>query len=105
MASARRTRISSVPNAARAIVPFCAILLILANKLCIVKLQPLGSEEQPAHWKQKTLTLIGVGVFVLFLAGLGIYTFVLAVSTKLHPDPKDVPSVALAAPSQSGLPR
>jgi CubicO group peptidase (beta-lactamase class C family) len=43
--------------------------------------------------------LIGVGVFVVFLAGLGIYTFVMAVSTKLHPNPKDVPSVALAAPS------
>ena len=43
--------------------------------------------------------LIGVGVFMLFLAGLGIYTFVIAVSTKLHPDSKDVPSVALAAPS------
>ena len=35
---------------------------------------------------------------VVFLAGLGIYTFVIAVSTKLHPNPKDVPSVTLAAP-------
>jgi serine beta-lactamase-like protein LACTB len=60
----------------------------------------LRSEEEPGHWKQKALTLIGVGVFVLFLAGLGIYTFVMTVSTKLHPNPKDVPSVALAAPSQ-----
>jgi CubicO group peptidase (beta-lactamase class C family) len=30
---------------------------------------------------------------------MGIYTFVVAVSTKLHPNPKDVPSVALAVPS------
>ena len=59
----------------------------------------MRSEVEPGHWKQKALTLIGVGVFVLFLAGLGIYTFVMAVSTKLHPNPKDVPSVALAAPS------
>src|SRR4029078_2219486 len=35
---------------------------------------------------------------VVFLAGLGIYAFVIAVSTKLHPNPKDVPSVTLAAP-------
>lgn len=56
-------------------------------------------EGEPGHWKQKALTLIGVGVFVLFLAALGIYTFVMAVSTKLHPNPKEVPSVALAAPS------
>ena len=48
----------------------------------------------------RLLTLIGAGVFVVFLAGLGIYTFVMTVSTKLHPNPKDVPSVALAAPSQ-----
>ena len=48
---------------------------------------------------RRLFTLIGVGVFVVFLAGLGIYTFVMAVSTKLHPNPKDVPSVALAAPS------
>jgi serine beta-lactamase-like protein LACTB len=59
----------------------------------------VGSEAEPARWKQNALTLIGVGVFVVFLAGLGIYTFVMAISTKLHPNPEDVPSVALAAPS------
>jgi serine beta-lactamase-like protein LACTB, mitochondrial len=58
------------------------------------------TEGEPGKWKQKALTLIGMGVFVVFLAGLGIYTFVMTVSTKLHPNPKDVPSVALAAPSQ-----
>ena len=55
--------------------------------------------EEPGKWTQKALTLIGAGVFVVCVAGVGIYTFVMAVSTKLHPNPKDVPSVALAAPS------
>jgi len=57
------------------------------------------TEEEPKPWTHRALTLIGVGVFVVFLAGLGIYTFVMTVSTKLHPNPQDVPSVALAAPS------
>jgi CubicO group peptidase (beta-lactamase class C family) len=57
------------------------------------------SEGEPGRWTQKALTLVGAGVFVVFLAGLGVYTFVIAVSTKLHPDPNDVPSVALTAPS------
>ena len=59
----------------------------------------MGGEEEPGRWKQKALTLIGAGVFVVVLAGLGLRTFVIAVSTRLHPNPKDVPSVALAAPS------
>jgi len=59
----------------------------------------MGSGPEAGRGTQKALTLIGVGVFVLFLAGLGLYTFVMAVSTKLHPSPEGVPSVALAAPS------
>jgi len=59
----------------------------------------LGSEPEPGRWRRNALTLIGAGVFVVFLAGLAIYTFVIAVSTKLHPNPNEVPSVALAAPS------
>ena len=59
----------------------------------------MGTDGEPGRWKQRALTLIGAGVFVLFLAGLGIYTFVMAVSTRLHPNPEDVPSVALAAAS------
>jgi serine beta-lactamase-like protein LACTB len=59
-------------------------------------MEPTG---EPGRWRQQALTLIGVGVFVVFLAGVGIYTFVMAVSTRLHPNPKDVPSVALVAPS------
>jgi len=60
----------------------------------------LRSENEPGRWTQKAFTLIGVGVLLVFLAGLGIYTFVITVSTKLHPNPNDVPSVALSAPSQ-----
>ena len=59
----------------------------------------MESEGEPGRWKQRALTLIGAAVFVVFLAALGIRTFILTVSTRLHPDPKDVPSVALAAPS------
>jgi CubicO group peptidase (beta-lactamase class C family) len=59
----------------------------------------LRTEGDPGHWKQRALTLIGAAAFVVFLAGLGIYTFVMAISTKLHPNEKEVPSVALAAPA------
>jgi len=59
----------------------------------------LRSEEEPGRWQHKALTLIGGGAFVLLLAGMAIYTLVMAVSTRLHPNPEDVPSVALAAPS------
>src|SRR5262245_57009868 len=59
----------------------------------------MGSEDEPGRSKQTALTLIGAGVFVVFLAVLGIRSFVIAVSTKLHPNPTDVPSVALAAPA------
>jgi CubicO group peptidase (beta-lactamase class C family) len=59
----------------------------------------VGSGQEPRRWKQRALTLIGAGVFVVFLAGLGIYTFVIAISTRLHPNPNEVPSVTLAAPS------
>ena len=59
----------------------------------------MESAGEPGRLGQKALTLIGAGVFVVFLAGLGIYTFVMAVSTRLHPNPTDVPSVALAPPS------
>src|SRR5262252_10527654 len=49
---------------------------------------------------KKTLTLIGVGGFVVvFLAGVGFFTFLMTKGTKVHPNPKDVPSVTLAAPS------
>lgn len=59
----------------------------------------MGSEGEPGGWTQKALTFIGVAVFAVLLAWVGIRTFVLTVSTRLHPNPTDVPSVALTAPS------
>jgi CubicO group peptidase (beta-lactamase class C family) len=58
----------------------------------------VGTDGEPRRW-DKALRLIGVGVCAVFLAGLGIRWFIIAVSTKLHQNPEDVPSVALAAPS------
>jgi CubicO group peptidase (beta-lactamase class C family) len=43
------------------------------------------------------LALIGVAAGVVFAAGLGLYTFLTATSTPLHPNPQDVPSVTRAA--------
>ena len=63
------------------------------------KVWSMGSEEDPGRWKQKALTLIGGGVFVVVLAAVGIRSFILAVSTKLHPNAQDVPSMALTTPS------
>lgn len=59
----------------------------------------MNAEPEPGRWKRNALTLIAAGAFVVFLAGLGFYTFVVSKGTKLHPDPKGVPSVTLAAPS------
>jgi serine beta-lactamase-like protein LACTB, mitochondrial len=58
----------------------------------------LEAEGKPRNWKQKGLALIGVGLGVLFLAGLGLYTFLMTTAMPLHPNPKDVPSVTHAAP-------
>lgn len=51
------------------------------------------------NWKQTGLTLIGLGAGVALTVGLGIYTFISATSTSLHPDPQNVPSVAQRPPS------
>jgi CubicO group peptidase (beta-lactamase class C family) len=59
----------------------------------------MASAQEPGRWGHKALTLIGGAVFLVILAGVAIYTFVMAVSTRLHPNPNDVPSVAVAAPS------
>jgi len=50
------------------------------------------------NWKQKGLALIGLGLVVVFAAGLGLYTYVIATMTPLHPNPQDVTSVARSAP-------
>ena len=59
----------------------------------------MESPPESRPWTHKALALIGTGVFVVGLAGFGVYTFVMAVSTKLHPNPNEVPSVAVAARS------
>jgi len=59
----------------------------------------MESEAEPGRWKQRALTLIGLGVSVAFLAGVGLYTFFVTKGTKLHLNAKEVPSVTLAPPS------
>jgi CubicO group peptidase (beta-lactamase class C family) len=49
--------------------------------------------------KRTWLTLIGLAVGVAFATGLGIYSFLAAASTPLHPDPQKVPSVTQWSPS------
>jgi serine beta-lactamase-like protein LACTB, mitochondrial len=66
-------------------------------------LERLKVDAESGRWKQTALTVLSVGVFVVFLAGLGLYTFVVTKGTKLHPNPKDVPSVTLAAPSSKSI--
>ena len=58
----------------------------------------MKDDAEPEQSKKTALTLIGAGAFVVFLAGLGLYAFFTIKATKLHPNPKDVPSVMLAAP-------
>ena len=56
----------------------------------------MGTEKS---WAQQALTLVAVGVGVLFAAGLGVYTFITSTTLTLHPDPKEVPSVVAASPT------
>ena len=49
--------------------------------------------------RHTSITLAGGGALGLFLAGLGIYTFFLFKTTRLHGRPEEVPSVILASPS------
>lgn len=51
-------------------------------------------------WKQKGLGLIAVGFGLLLLAGLGLYTYMLATMKPLHPDPNAVSSVRHSAPPE-----
>jgi serine beta-lactamase-like protein LACTB, mitochondrial len=55
-------------------------------------------ELEPGNWKQKGLALIGAGLGVLVVAGLGLYSFVVTMSTPLHTEPQAVPSVTNATP-------
>jgi len=56
-------------------------------------------DDDPGQWNKHARTLIGAGVFALFLAGLGLYAFFMFKGTRLHRQPEDVPSVMLAPPS------
>jgi serine beta-lactamase-like protein LACTB len=49
---------------------------------------------------QTWLTVMAVAVGALFAAILGLYSYVIATMTPLHPNAPDVPSVAQAPPSQ-----
>jgi CubicO group peptidase (beta-lactamase class C family) len=50
--------------------------------------------------KETWFTGLGVGVGVLFAAGLGLYSFLSSMETPLYSGPQDVPSSAQAAASQ-----
>lgn len=51
-------------------------------------------------WKQKGLGLIVGGIGLLLVAGLGMYGYVLATMTPLHPSPQEVSSVTHQPPPQ-----
>lgn len=59
----------------------------------------MDGQDDAGRGTRYALTLLGAAVFLVVLTAFGIRTFVLAVSTRLHPNPDAVPSVALAAPS------
>jgi CubicO group peptidase (beta-lactamase class C family) len=58
----------------------------------------LGRDQEPGSWKQKGLTIIGSALFLALAAGVGLYTFLMASVTPLHPNPADVPAVRRTAP-------
>ena len=63
----------------------------------------MGAEDvegQSKRWKQRGLAVIGLGLGVLFAAGLGLYTYIIATMTPLHPNAQDVPSATHSAPLQ-----
>jgi serine beta-lactamase-like protein LACTB, mitochondrial len=49
-------------------------------------------------WKQKGLGVVGVGFGLMLLVGLGVYGYVLATMTPLHPTAQDVQAVTHLAP-------
>ena len=60
----------------------------------------MGAETEPSNWNQKGLALIGLALGVLFAAGLGFYSYLMATATPLHPNSQDVPSVTHVPPPQ-----
>jgi serine beta-lactamase-like protein LACTB len=55
-------------------------------------------EPVQGGWAQKGLTLLVTAALVVFAAGMGLYTFLNAMATPIHPDPADVPTVTQAEP-------
>jgi serine beta-lactamase-like protein LACTB, mitochondrial len=53
----------------------------------------------PKNWLQTALALIGVGIALLFTFIMGLYGYMTATATPLHPNPEAVPSVQRSAPS------
>jgi serine beta-lactamase-like protein LACTB len=51
-------------------------------------------------WKQRGLGLIALGMFLLFAFVAGLFVYMGATATPLHPNPQDVPSVMHLAPPQ-----
>lgn len=50
-------------------------------------------KEAAGNWKQKAMAIVGSAVAVVFLVGMGIYSFLTAMETPLHTNLADVPSV------------
>ena len=59
----------------------------------------MDSEDEPESWQRRGLAMIGAGVAIAAAVGVGLTTFFSAMSVPLHPNPADVPSVSLSAPS------
>jgi CubicO group peptidase (beta-lactamase class C family) len=55
-------------------------------------------QESARSWRQRGLALIAGGVGVVLTALLGLYGYVIATMTPLHPNAQDVPSVRHAVP-------
>jgi serine beta-lactamase-like protein LACTB, mitochondrial len=57
------------------------------------------STNSSNHRTPTWLTVLGLGVGVLVAVGLGIFSFLNALSTPLHPNPQEVPSAVEVPPS------
>jgi serine beta-lactamase-like protein LACTB len=60
----------------------------------------LEDQGESKSWKERGLALIGGALAVLFLAGVGIRTFLVTAAAPLYRNPQDVPSVTQAAAPQ-----
>ncbi|MEO5898072.1 MAG: serine hydrolase domain-containing protein [Vicinamibacterales bacterium] len=60
----------------------------------------MAADWKSMTWMQKGLGLIGVGVCLIALFVAGLFLYIGATATPLHPDPQKVPSVMHVAPPQ-----